>query len=67
MRKAANPTIVVYPGYANHTGMVVFGHVMRRSRMVRRAVVMRLHVTMKMDRVGTRTQIIREPQVGSRV
>ena len=31
MRKAANPTIVVYPGYANHTGMVVFGHVFRQN------------------------------------
>jgi phosphatidate phosphatase APP1 len=31
MRAAANPTIVVYPGYANHSGLVVFGHVFRQN------------------------------------
>jgi len=30
-RKRANPTIVVYPGYANHSGVVVFGHVFRQN------------------------------------
>jgi phosphatidate phosphatase APP1 len=31
MRQPPNPTIVVYPGYANHTGVVVFGHVFRQN------------------------------------
>lgn len=31
MAKAPNPTIVVYPGYANHSGVVVFGHVFRQN------------------------------------
>ena len=31
MPKRANPTIVVYPGYANHKGVVVFGHVFRQN------------------------------------
>lgn len=31
MRAHASPTIVVYPGYANHTGLVVFGHVFRQN------------------------------------
>jgi len=29
--RTENPTIVVYPGYANHTGVVVFGHVFRQN------------------------------------
>jgi phosphatidate phosphatase APP1 len=31
MHKSANPTIVVYPGYANHLGVVVFGHIFKQN------------------------------------
>jgi phosphatidate phosphatase APP1 len=31
MRKTPQPTIVVYPGYANHEKVVVFGHVFKQN------------------------------------